>query len=50
VEQQALEITLMLAPTSDTADQPYSVMRTGGTFDVTNTGGDNEPIIPRMPM
>jgi hypothetical protein len=37
------------SPSMSTANQPYSVMRTGGTFDVPYTGGDNE-ILPRLPV
>ena len=37
------------SPSMSTANQPYSVMRTGGTFDVPYTGGDNE-ILPRLPI
>jgi len=38
-----------VSPSMSTANQPYSVMRTGGTFDVPYTGGDNE-ILPRLPV
>jgi hypothetical protein len=50
IKQQQTGFNPNASPTSDTADLTYGQMRTGGTFDITNTGGDNQPIIPRIPM
>jgi hypothetical protein len=50
INQQKTRFNPDAFPTSDTADLTYGQMRTGGTFDITNTGGDNQPIIPRIQM
>ena len=50
IKQQQTGFNPNASPTSDTAGLTYGQMRTGGTFDITNTGGDNQPIIPRFPI
>ena len=50
INQQQTGFNPNASPTSSTAGLTYGQMRTGGTFDITNTGGDNQPIIPRIPM
>jgi hypothetical protein len=50
INQQQTGFNPNASPTSSTAGLTYGQMRTGGTFDITNTGGDNQPIIPRFPI
>jgi hypothetical protein len=50
INQQQTGFNPNASPTSSTAGLTYGQMRTGGTFDITNTRGDNQPIIPRFPI
>jgi hypothetical protein len=49
IKQQQTGFNPNASPTSDTAGLTYGQMKTGGTFDVPYTGGDNE-ILPRLPI
>jgi hypothetical protein len=49
INQQQTGFNPNASPTSDTAGLTYGQMKTGGTFDVPYTGGDNE-ILPRLPI